>query len=366
MIALEPDAQRQSLPIAITMGDPAGVGLQITAMAWRHRAALALPSFVVYADLDAVRAHIANLDVAIPILEIQAPSQAMDVFQQALPICPIPLSAPLQIGRSNPQHACAVIRSIETAVEDVMQERAAAVVTNPISKASLTAAGFPHPGHTEFLGALARRARADGKTAMLADEKPIMMLVCDTLRVVPLTVHIPLADVARAVSGERIVATVRTVAQALVRDFALESPRIVIAGLNPHAGEQATLGLEERDIIGPALEQLRTEGLNVRGPLPADTLFHDNARKTYDVAICMYHDQALIPIKTLAFDRGVNITLGLPFVRTSPDHGTALDIVGSDQVSATSLIESLKSALMIVRNRQQFAAKSAPSREIRP
>ena len=354
------DAQnRTRLPIAVTMGDPAGVGLQIAALAWRHRAQLALPPFALFADVTAIRAHVANLGTAIPISEISSVEQAGDVFQHALPVISVALGAPLTLGQSDSDHAAAVIQSIEQAVDVVMTNKASAVVTNPITKASLTETGFPHPGHTEFLGSLAHR----GLQPQAITTRPVMMLASDSFRVVPLTVHMPLRKVVESVTSELITTTVHTVDGALRRDFAIEKPRVAVSGLNPHAGEHGTLGAEERDLIVPTLEHLRAEGLQIAGPLPADTMFHASARDQYDAAICMYHDQALIPLKTVAFDRGVNITLGLPFVRTSPDHGSALDIVGTGDVSASSFIESLKCARMIAHNRAIFDARAPSSNQ---
>ncbi len=340
-------------PIAVTMGDPAGVGLQTTALAWRHRAQLGLAPFVVYTDTDALKTHIAHLDSAIPISEIATPSEASHIFQDALPVIPVPLGAALELGQTNPDHARATLQSIEQAVAATVGGKTSAVVTNPITKATLSASGFPHPGHTEFLGALANTYAPDANI-----RQPVMMLAAAELRVVPLTIHMPLCQVAATLTTDTIVATLQTIADALKIDFAVSEPRIAIAGLNPHAGENATLGLEDRDVILPAVVRCRDMGLNVFGPLPADTMFHEAARKTYDAALCMYHDQALIPVKTLAFDRGVNITLGLPFVRTSPDHGTALDIVGTSKVSAVSFIESVKAAKSIAKNRAAFKVKN--------
>ncbi len=350
------DTPDPNQPIAVTMGDPAGVGLQTTALAWRHRAQLGLPTFVVYADTRALKAHIAKLDAAIPVSEIKSPGEARLVFQDALPVIPVTLGGDLKLGTTDKAHASATLQSIERAVSSTLAGETSAVVTNPITKATLTAAGFPHPGHTEFLGALARTH------APYADlPEPVMMLAAEELRVVPLTIHMPLCKVAATITTDIIITTIKTIAHALEADFAISNPHIAIAGLNPHAGENATLGLEDRDQILPAVVRCRDMGLNVFGPLPADTMFHDQARSTYDAALCMYHDQALIPLKTLAFDRGVNITLGLPFIRTSPDHGTALDIVGTHKVSAVSFIESVKAAKTLAKNRSAFKRQQAPA-----
>lgn len=350
MSELRSDTHVPIPPIAVTMGDPAGVGLQITALAWRHRAQLGLPSFVVFADPRALKTHIAEIDTAIPVSEIKHPDDAGHVFPDALPVISVTLDGDLQLGKPDKLHAGAILQSIERAVEGTLAGETSAIVTNPITKATLTEAGFPYPGHTEFLGALAKI-----KVPSACSTDPVMMLASKELRVVPLTIHMPLCKVAATITIDLIVATLNTMAHALQIDFAIDNPRIAVAGLNPHAGENATLGVEDRDQIVPAVVRCRDLGLNVSGPLPADTLFHTEARKTYDAVLCMYHDQALIPIKTLAFDRGVNITLGLPFVRTSPDHGTAHDIAGTPKVSATSFIESLKAAKTLTQNRASFA-----------
>lgn len=338
-------------PIAVTMGDPAGVGLQTTALAWRHRAQLGLPPFVVFGDPDALRLHIAQLEFALPITVVTSASDAGQVFQDALPVIEVPLGTELKLGHSDPAHASVTLKSIDRAVSETLAGHTAAVVTNPITKATLTASGFSHPGHTEYLGSLAQTFAPDA-----GDKDPVMMLACEELRVVPLTIHMPLCRVAATITTDMIVSTIKTISKALAADFGRPNPRIAIAGLNPHAGEQATLGREDRDVILPAVVRSKDNGIDVFGPLPADTMFHEAARETYDAALCMYHDQALIPIKTLAFDRGVNVTLGLPFVRTSPDHGTALDIVGTSQVSASSFVESLKTAKTIAKNRASFQA----------
>jgi 4-hydroxythreonine-4-phosphate dehydrogenase len=234
------------------------------------------------------------------------------------------------------------------AVADVLAGRAAAVVTNPIAKSVLYRAGFAHPGHTEFLAELA--AEATGQTV-----QPVMLLWSSELSVVPVTIHIPLKDVVAALSADLIVTTARIVASDMAKRFGLARPRIAVAGLNPHAGEDGGLGTEDRDIIAPAVAQLQAEGIDAVGPLPADTMFHERARAAYDVALCMYHDQALIPVKTLAFDHAVNVTLGLPFVRTSPDHGTAFDIAGSGKANPASLIAALTLAARLSATVPEFA-----------
>jgi 4-hydroxythreonine-4-phosphate dehydrogenase len=271
------------------------------------------------------------------------PTDAARVFSRALPVLPLSSSVSAIPGQPDSQNAATTIESIDTAVALTRQGRAAAVVTNPIAKHVLYAAGFRHPGHTEYLAAL---AAGPGE----APPHPVMMLWSDELAVVPVTVHIPLKDVPAALNQDLIVRTARIVAADLRNRFGLARPRLAVAGLNPHAGESATLGTEDRDIVGPAVAQLQAEGFSVTGPLPADTMFHAGARRTYDVALAMYHDQALVPIKTIAFDDAVNVTLGLPFVRTSPDHGTAFDIAGKGIARPGSLIAALRLAARLAAN----------------
>jgi 4-hydroxythreonine-4-phosphate dehydrogenase len=262
------------------------------------------------------------------------------VFAIALPVLPISVAARVVAGHPDPANAAIVQQSIERSVALVQSGEASAVVTNPISKAILARAGFGLPGHTEFLAALAGREASDA----------VMMLVGEGLRVVPVTIHIPLKDVMRALSTERILKTLVITARDAARYFGVARPRIVVTGINPHAGEDGTMGREEIEMIVPAIEAARRQGLDVSGPYSADTLFHAEARKSYDVAVAMYHDQALIPVKTLAFDTGVNVTLGLPFVRTSPDHGTAFPLAGTGRASPRSLIEALRLADTMQRN----------------
>ena len=333
-------------PLALTMGDPAGIGPDITLAAWLARAEHGLAPFVVFADPDALSARARALGLAVPIETIGDLSSACDVFETRLPVRPISCTAPVTAGTPDAANAPAIIGAIEDAVAAVRRGDARAVVTNPIAKSVLTAAGFPHPGHTEFLGALAEThfgARGG---------KPVMLLASRELNVVPLTVHIPLARVPEAITTDGIVQTARILHGTLKGDFGIATPRIAVTGLNPHAGEDGTMGREDDRIIAPAVARLRAEGLLVTGPHPADTLFHAAARETYDAVLAMYHDQALIPIKTLAFDTGVNVTIGLPFVRTSPDHGTAFSLAGTGKARATSLIEALKCA-------DRFAARRA-------
>jgi 4-hydroxythreonine-4-phosphate dehydrogenase len=323
-------------PLALTMGDPAGIGPDITLMSWLRRDAEALPPFVFLGDADLLAARAGQFGCDVPLERIGAPAEAVEAFAKALPVLHSPLGAALDASAPSSQAAPAITRSIERAVALTLDGETAAVVTNPIAKHILAKAGFPHPGHTEFLGAL---AQARGLPAT-----PVMMLAGAGLRVVPITIHIPLSSVPAALTTELIVQTARITAADLTRYFGIATPRLAFTGLNPHAGEDGMLGHEDRDIIAPALASLAAEGYQVSGPHPADTLFHTRARQAYDAALAMYHDQALIPLKTLAFDEGVNVTLGLPFIRTSPDHGTAFDIAGSGKARPDSLIAALRLA----------------------
>ena len=323
-------------PLALTLGDPAGIGPDITLLAWLARRREVMPSFVLIGDAPLLAERARALGVAVPIEEISAPGAAAGLFPTALPVLPLDGLDTVVTGRPDKSAMPAVKQSIERAVGLVQQGAARAVVTNPISKATLYGAGFAFPGHTEYLGALA----ATKSNA----SPPVMMLSSPALKVVPVTIHIPLKDVPGALTRALILATLETTAQSLTRYFGVKRPRLAVSGLNPHAGEEGGLGREEIEIIAPAIEAARAKGLDVSGPHPADTMFHAGARSTYDAAICMYHDQALVPFKTLAFEEGVNVTLGLPFVRTSPDHGTAFALAGTGKASPRSLIEALRLA----------------------
>ncbi|SDS34717.1 4-hydroxythreonine-4-phosphate dehydrogenase PdxA [Bradyrhizobium canariense] len=322
-------------PLALTLGEPAGIGPDITIKAWLRRSELRLPPFYLLGDCGLLRDRAKTLGLDVRLAEVRA-EDAFGAFADALPVVATGSAATAQPGQPDGTSAEAAIVSIRQAVGDVIAGRASAVVTNPIAKSVLYRAGFQHPGHTEFLAELA----ATGGRA----PQPVMMLWSPALAVVPVTIHLPLRDAITQLSSDLIVTTVRIVAAAMKARFGLANPRIALSGLNPHAGEDGSLGTEEQRIVTPAVETLRAEGIEIRGPLPADTMFHDAARKTYDCAICMYHDQALIPIKTLAFDDAVNVTLGLPFVRTSPDHGTAFDIAGTGRANPSSLIAALQLA----------------------
>jgi 4-hydroxythreonine-4-phosphate dehydrogenase len=317
-----------TLPLALTAGEPAGIGGEITLQAWRARRGGATPFFVID-DPARLERLAASLGWIVPVAPIASPEEAARVFDRALPVLPLAFAAPIAIGRPDKRNAAAVIQSIATAVRLVQARRAVALVTNPIQKETLYQAGFPHPGHTEFLGELAGGMRA------------VMMLVCPSLRVVPVTVHVALRAALDALTSDEIVAVGRVAAAALTRDFGIARPRLAVAGLNPHAGEHGTMGREDIETIEPAIAALRALGIDAHGPVPPDTMFHAAARQHYDAALCMYHDQALIPLKTIDFDGGINVTLGLPFVRTSPDHGTACDIAGQGIANPASLIAAL-------------------------
>ena len=316
-------------PLVLTMGEPAGIGGELAFAAWSRRAA-GVPCFALLDDPARLYALARRLGQDIPLRPIVTMAEAPTVWNTALPVLPIALAGPVVMGRPDPINAGAVIEAIERAVQLVSAGEASAVVTNPIQKQVLIGAGFRHPGHTEFLAELAGPGTV-----------PVMMLTCPGLRVVPITIHQSLKSAIQDLSIDKIMVAARITAAALARDFGIKRPTLAISGLNPHAGEGGAFGREEIEIIAPAIEQLRREGFVIEGPLPADTMFHVRARQRYDAALCMYHDQALIPIKTIDFERGVNVTLGLPFVRTSPDHGTALNIAGTGKASPESLIAAL-------------------------
>jgi 4-hydroxythreonine-4-phosphate dehydrogenase len=330
-------------PLALTLGEPAGIGPDITIQAWLRRDELQLPPFYLLGDRDFMAGRAIALGLDVKLAEVTA-AQALDAFAGALPVVATGHAATAQPGRPDASSAGAAIAAIRQAVGDVVDGRAAAVVTNPIAKSVLYRAGFRHPGHTEFLAELAAR---DGKTP-----QPVMLLWSPELAAVPVTIHLSLRDAIAQLSSELIVSTARIVVADLQARFAVARPRLAISGLNPHAGEEGSLGIEEQTIIQPAIETLRRDGFDVKGPLPADTMFHEAARKTYDCAICMVHDQALIPAKTLAFDDAVNVTLGLPFIRTSPDHGTAFDIAGTGRANPSSLIAALRLAARMAATAQ--------------
>lgn len=327
-----------ALPLALTMGEPAGIAGEITLKAWLSKPRGMGPFFVI-ADPEALAREARALDLSVPITEITAPEEVAAVFADALPVLAEPLVHAVIPGHPDAANACAVIAAIRRAVELARPGRVSAVVTNPINKKVLAEAGFPHPGHTEYLGELTGCAN------------PVMMLACPALRVVPVTVHLPLKAAIAALTTDMIFTAGETTARALVADFAIRTPRVAVAGLNPHAGEDGMLGTEDSSTIAPAVARLKAAGIAAFGPVPADSLFHARARKTYDAVICMYHDQALIPLKTIDFDDGVDVTLGLPIVRTSPDHGTAFEIAGCGVARESSLLAALSMARSIAANR---------------
>ena len=336
--------------LALTLGEPAGIGPDIAIAVWHRRAELDLPPFYLIAEPAYVAARAERLGVAL-VLRTVVPRDAAGVFATALPIVPLELGISAPPGRPDQTSAPAAIAAIRRAVADVLAGEASAVVTNPVAKNVLYRSGFAEPGHTEFLARLA--AEATGVAA-----HPVMMLWSPELAVVPVTIHLPLAEVPEKLDRDLIVTTGRIVDRDLRERFGIARPRLAIAGLNPHAGEDGALGAEDIAVVRPAVDRLRQDGIDARGPLPADTMFHDAARASYDAALAMYHDQALIPIKTLAFDHAVNVTLGLPFVRTSPDHGTAFDIAGTGKADPSSLIAALRLAARLAARTPAGAAAS--------
>ncbi|WP_417204972.1 4-hydroxythreonine-4-phosphate dehydrogenase PdxA [Antarctobacter sp.] len=311
-------------PVAVSCGEPAGIGPELAEAAWQHLGG-ALPFFWI--------GDPAHLPGRVPHIVLKDPSEASARMAQGLPVWPLDMPGPRVPGQPQAAHAPGVIAAIEEAVRLVQSGAASALCTLPIHKQALAeGAGFAYPGHTEFLAHLA------------GVDEVVMMLASDRLRVVPVTIHIALSDVPAALTPDLLERRIRITQAALVAQFGIPNPRLAVAGLNPHAGEGGRMGTEDAALIAPVLERLRAEGLDLRGPLPADTMFHDRARAGYDAAICMYHDQALIPIKTLDFDEGVNVTLGLPFIRTSPDHGTAFDIAGKGLANPSSTLAALRMA----------------------
>ena len=323
-------------PLALTLGEPAGIGPDITLAVWQKRAELALPPFYLLADPDFLARRARHLGLDIP-LRVVEPDAAAKTFAAALPVVALAERVTAEPGQPDQSSGPAAIAAIRRAVADVFAGRAHAVVTNPVAKAVLYRTGFAEPGHTEFLARLAQEAT--GRAV-----HPVMMLWSPELAVVPVTIHLPVREVPQRLTAELIVETGRIVAHDLRARFGIARPRLALAGLNPHAGEDGALGAEDAAVVAPAVERLRREGIDARGPLPADTMFHAAARRAYDAALAMYHDQALIPIKTLALDHAVNVTLGLPFVRTSPDHGTAFDIAGTGRADPASLVAALRLA----------------------
>jgi 4-hydroxythreonine-4-phosphate dehydrogenase len=339
-------------PLALTLGEPAGIGPDITLAAWRRRNELKLPPFYLLADPQflARRSQRGASDLPLAVVE---PAGACAAFAAALPVVDIGVAVTAEPGRPDQSSAPAALAAIRRAVLDVGAGAACAIVTNPVAKNVLYRSGFTEPGHTEYL------ARLVGDLTGVAAH-PVMLLWSPELAVVPVTIHLPLKEVVAKLTTDLVVETGRIVARDFRHRFGIASPRLAVAGLNPHAGEEGALGEEDFAVVRPAVERLKAEGIDVRGPLPADTMFHQAARESYDVALAMYHDQALIPIKTLAFDHAVNVTLGLPFVRTSPDHGTAFDIAGTGRANPESLIAAIRLAarLSIPAEPRAFALRA--------
>ncbi|WP_395624208.1 4-hydroxythreonine-4-phosphate dehydrogenase PdxA [Sphingomonas daechungensis] len=326
-----------SRPIAISLGDPAGIGPEVVAKCWDGRAVNNLPPFAAIGDPRAI-AHVWDG----PIELVDDPQQAEAVFDYALPLIQITAAEDDLPGHPSVAGAHCSLDSLEIAVGLARSGSAAAVVTGPVSKEQLYSIGFAHPGQTEFVAE--RCGVSQGNVAM--------MLAGPTLRTVPVTTHIPLAEVPAHLSPALIEARGRTTLRGLQRNFGIAEPTLAISGINPHSGEGGLLGREEIEIIEPAIAALRAEGWRVTGPHPADTMFHASARARYDAALCMYHDQALIPLKALHFEDGVNVTLGLPIIRTAPDHGTAFDIAGQDLADPRPMASAIQMAALCAANRE--------------
>ena len=331
------------MPLALTMGEPAGISGEITLKTWLRRDE-GLPPFFAIDDPSRLQATAGRLGLTVPLAPIDRPEHAAMAFSSALPVIPLPLAEPSVPGRLSAANQPSVRAAIETAASFALQGRVSGMVTNPIHKRALYGSGFDYPGHTEFLAALA------------GVDRSVMMLACPALRVVPVTIHVSLAEAIRTLNSDLILRTAVIVAEALARDFGVSRPRLALAGLNPHAGEEGALGLEDGAIIAPAVAELKALGIQAFGPVAPDSLFSERSRAGYDAAVCMYHDQALIPIKALDFDGAVNVTLGLPFIRTSPDHGTALDIAGTGMANEASLMAALRLAGEMAEARAKASA----------
>ena len=329
--------------LAVTPGEPAGIGPDIALLARAGAGRAPVPAFAVAGCARLMEERASQCGLATRVVRIASMDEVQDAFAHGLPVLDMPLNAAVTPGKPSAATAAQVTGWIEAAVGLALAGEAAGVVTGPIQKETLYQAGFSFQGHTDYLAHLAHAAGYEAE--------PVMMLSADDFRTVPVTVHIPLAQVPGLVTGTAIIAQGRIIARDLKSYFGIENPRIAVAGLNPHAGEGGSIGSEDRDVIGPAIAALASEGINVFGPLPADTMFHEEARATYDCALCMYHDQALIPVKTLGFHIGVNTTLGLPFIRTSPDHGTALGLAGTGKANPSSFIAALQQAAVMARAR---------------
>lgn len=326
--------------LVVSLGDPAGVGPELIAAAWSARETELLPPFVVAGGAGVLIAAAQSRGLSVPIREVFHPAEALECFDFMLPVL---AGADGDFTPGTPSRAGAelALASLSEATELARVGDCWGLVTAPIAKSLLAEVGFDHPGQTEFVAA----------ACGIAAEDAVMMLAGPTLRTVPLTVHVALSSVPGLVTTDLIVRKARVVAQALVRDFGIASPRLAIAALNPHAGEDGRMGHEDAAVIAPAIAALQAEGIDATGPHPADALFTPRARATYDAALCMYHDQALVPLKALDFDQGVNVTLGLPIVRTSPDHGTAFDIAGKGIADPGATIAAIRMAGEIASRR---------------
>lgn len=337
------DRQKKNIPIAVTIGEPSGIGPEVILKAWINRRKYSLTNFFVIGSEGIMHKQAEHLNLNVPVSSIDYPEETAGTFHSALPVLDINPSSNFEFGKPIKNTAPMVISAIDKAVELIKSYKARAMVTAPIQKSALYEAGFPSPGHTEYLAKLCEKHDRQ-------DYHPVMMLASEQLCVVPLTIHVALKDVPAMISHKLLIRTIGTIHGAMKKYFGLENPIIAVSGLNPHAGESSSIGTEDSDIIAPAIEALKQKGVRINGPMPADTMFHKAARDKYDVALCMYHDQALIPIKTIDFDAGVNATLGLPIVRTSPDHGTALNIAGQGLADPTSMINALKLAERMSQN----------------
>lgn len=333
----------QPLPLALTMGEPAGIGPEICLKTWLERPDNGVPFFII-GDVNDMEKWKRHLGIDVPIVTIENPSEASEISSVALPIIHEPLATSSEPGNPVKANSAAILRCVKLGIKLVTSGDASALVTNPVQKETLYASGFPYPGITEFLG-----------STVDPEVIPVMMLVCPEIRAATITTHIGLADVASQLNINDIISKVKIVENALRSNFGVQAPCIAVAGLNPHSGKGGRMGDEELKIIEPAIRKLQTYNLDIVGPLPADTLFHDRARAQFDAIVCMYHDQALIPVKTINFWNGVNVTLGLPFIRTSPDHGTALDIAGKGIAKSTSLSAALNTANEMFHNKIKLA-----------
>ncbi|MCQ8781380.1 4-hydroxythreonine-4-phosphate dehydrogenase PdxA [Mangrovibrevibacter kandeliae] len=339
--------------LAVTVGEPSGIGADVTLAAFAARDTRSLPPFVMLADPAMLRGRADRLGLDIRLIEIGPLEEAVGAFQDGvLPVLRLQNHQVEGPGRIDPANAAGTIEAIDRAVALALRGEVSGVVTNPIDKKALYDAGFRHPGHTEYLAELC--ARAGGDPVL-----PVMLLTGPELACVPVTIHIPLAEVPKQLTRELIIETGRITARDLVARFGLAAPRLAVSGLNPHAGERGAMGREDETVIRPAVEALRAMDIDAVGPLPADTMFHRQARERYDVALCMYHDQALIPAKTLAFDETVNCTLGLPIIRTSPDHGTAADIAGTGRARPDSFVAALRLAARMAAGGRATASAEA-------